>query len=107
MIEKWIQGDGVTQGVYVDRKDGEDEFICDANTPALAAQIVREHNEFPRWVKCAADHMPKDPCPVLTWDGANQNTAYWHDNVWKSGEDEDEPYDQPTHWMPLPTPPKD
>lgn len=57
---------------------------------------------------------PKDGAPILVWDGKNMTTVSWH-----SGYDHDEwslcapglyadDYAfYPTHWMPLPEPPKE
>lgn len=52
---------------------------------------------------------PKDGTEVLIFDGANRTVGYfnryWSLSVMGAYAEDDEIYD-PTHWMPLPEPPK-
>jgi len=105
MSEKWkqIKNDVVQivgPGVHA-------ETICEAVNADVAAQIVREHNEFPRWVKCE-DEMPPDGEHVHGWTKdrdivcyLNKDWGIWHD---ANGGDE---ISAPTHWSKLLASPKD
>ena len=60
------------------------------------------------WVLLAGGHEygdePVGPCVVGHWVADSYGDGYWAyaywDSGWRSG------YDEPTHWMPLPEPPK-
>ena len=58
------------------------------------------------------DTAPKDGSAVLVWDGYNQTTAIWCAEFtgWELAVPSDGYIDSncisPTHWMPLPEPPK-
>lgn len=45
---------------------------------------------------------PKDGSPILTWDGEAMFVVEWDAQSWY---DADAWPRQPTHWMPLPSPP--
>lgn len=55
---------------------------------------------------------PKDGTRILAWDGRSIHVAYWGwDNpanrlAWLGGHCRIDHIDQPTHWMPLPEPPR-
>lgn len=56
---------------------------------------------------------PRDGTRILSWDGKAQNIAFWGRSnpinraAWIGGHCRIDHIDQPTHFMPLPQPPKD
>lgn len=54
---------------------------------------------------------PKDGTPVLVWDGSDAMVSYWSNVTGLDGDGEWHTWalcaEQPTHWMPLPQPPKE
>ena len=53
------------------------------------------------------DTAPKDGVAVLLWCPERKNThkCYWRDGAWQRNNDT--LIEEPTHWMPLPDPPKE
>lgn len=55
---------------------------------------------------------PKNVTVVLVWDGRSAETAYWGRSnpvnrlAWLGGHCRIDHIRQPTHWMPLPEPPR-
>ncbi|WP_427916320.1 DUF551 domain-containing protein [Stenotrophomonas maltophilia] len=54
---------------------------------------------------------PRDGTEVLLWDGSGQAVCHWDGKHWAliytGWHAVDSQFDDPTHWMPLPEPPKE
>lgn len=80
-------------------------------------ETKEEENEEPRWIS-VKDRLPEKQADVLLFFGGkygNMATGFWHgeekeDCVWWCAYTDDGFYTdcdyKPTHWMPLPQPPK-
>lgn len=64
------------------------------------------------WIKVAGDNLPEDGSTVLCFwpsllDGHDEiATAVFENWMWMNPDNEDDEYAEPSHWMPLPSPPQ-
>jgi hypothetical protein len=105
MSEKWKVS--LQKFVITDVRDLKEsaQFICEARTPELAAQIVQDHNRE-GWIPCSA-RMPRCNEIVLVGIVGDELVSFgWLENgkLTRAGCGESPDI---THWMPRPTPPKD
>jgi len=65
-------------------------------------------SDYPEWQPISS--APKDGTEILGYDGVTMENIKWRLGLWVTSWGHDEQYSldgEPTHWMPLPPPPKE
>lgn len=94
-VRVWAHIEDEGEGVYI-------EYLSDEPWPGDDPGV--EYLKVNPWQDI--HDAPHDGTDILTWDGNTQEVLFWsqHGNGWTCGNPKIK--HKPTHWMPLPEPPK-
>jgi hypothetical protein len=94
------------KAVWLDKFDENGPAYCDRHYPGRLSLSLSEH-----WIS-VKDRLPENEVDVLTYNGRGCSVSHMRRNIvdshlshWIQCEDNYD-YDNITHWMPLPEPPR-